>query len=242
MKKNHLIIVSDPKTKITGLIFPKLRDHLAHLHKVLIASSHKWVDYSALVSRCQIISLRSGLINVIVVFSILLIGCNKNQPGNPEKLTYLETPDSTAYFRMNNIHWVTPLSGIEYKDTLKISAVIGDFGEWGGHEERFLIFNKNDLGLWANYYKDTLTYEEFKRGIKPVIVQDTNFKISRNDELIISDFLQDLTKMNLCQLAFSNGGSIYTVNDTDSTLYIRFYDTEMRWTGFTRMKKLLLKK
>jgi hypothetical protein len=142
---------------------------------------------------------------------------------------------------MNFEQWITPLSSIEFLDTLKITAVIGDFGEWGGHKERFSIFNKNDSGLWVNYYKDTLTYEEFKRGIKPRIVQDTIFKISRNDELLISNFLQDLTKMNLCWMSFSNGGSVYIVNNTDSTFFIRFWDTEMRWTGFYRLKKLLLK-
>jgi hypothetical protein len=111
---------------------------------------------------------------------------------------------------------------------LIIYAGFDECGEWGGHEENFEIFSKEDKQFYAKYTRTKVDCEkigtlygkpEFQ---KPYINKE--IKLSDKEKLAINEYLSSLIKSKIKEHFPGNSGQSFGAIKTDSTLIIRVYD------------------
>ncbi len=175
---------------------------------------------------------------ILSIFSLFIISCKterqlnkKFSSSNKYSLTHL-SPD-----------WkLTPLEAFKRSlDTLTIFAEFADCGEWGGHHEKFIIYSNWTDTLVARFTIDSVRCSEIYDKNNRKVLIDTSFYINSKNETQISKYIQELAKMKLYEVTTSNSGNLYVVHNSNSFLYITFYDTREKWEGFMELKKKLLR-
>jgi hypothetical protein len=128
----------------------------------------------------------------------------------------------------------------EWGDTLTIRASFDEYGEWGGHTEKLLIYYF-DQELYGEYLRDTVkNKKELLDTIPQKIIEHRLFKIGENDKIIISRFLDSILSYSLRTQNFGHAGRHYTVGSEH--LYIHFYDFYgATWKPYQNLKKLVNK-
>lgn len=113
------------------------------------------------------------------------------------------------------------------KDTLFLNVSIDDCGEWGGPEDKFMIY-KDSLRRYVldfeRYNMDCDSMIFYHGRPKPlkfkkrIVLNDTTKKA-------ISNLLINMMRAKVEEYNGSNGGSIYEVFNNDSTLLVRVHST-----------------
>lgn len=176
-------------------------------------------------------------ISVLFIF-YLLINCTSNNFNSPLPCA-------------NNS---TPLNLLNYsQDTLKIIVEKSDCGEWGGHREYILLQKNKENRFIANFIVDSVScdniisiYENgynYGSGIDEnsrVIVIDTFKTLTKSDEKIINKFIVRIMDLYLRQEMYSNAGTTYHIQHTDSTLDIKYWNNgDCKNTNYGKVRKKL---
>lgn len=180
--------------------------------------------------------MNSNIISTLfffVIFSIL--SCNDTGHERKEKAPFIVSSNNTHTIS------ISPLERLVYHDTLKLFVQFANCGEWGGHHEYINVFKDSLNKTKATLTIDSVNCERYS--------EDQTFSKTRNifikaekyineyDEERISKFLQYLVECNLHEQGFSNAGDYYEVKNTDSSLYISFWNSANIYeTGYFYMR------
>lgn len=113
-------------------------------------------------------------------------------------------------------------------DRLLLFASFDECGEWGGHEESFEIFTKEDRKFYALYKKTKINCDSIGRLYgtpefhKPAFSKE--FKLSDKEKKAISSYLQKLISGKIKERFPGHAGKTFSVINSDSTLFISIYD------------------
>jgi hypothetical protein len=169
-----------------------------------------------------------------LIFTILfLVSCNRKSDKSIKALQ----PD----IEIGNQFFPEYAAGDIKLDTLYLSAIPNDCGEWGGPRDEFKMYVDS-----VNQYK--LEYKRFKfscdsiayyRNIKkPILAREKLILIDKKSKVLVSEFFTEILKAKMNQRVPSNAGSWYWLRSRDSTLNIEVYsDRDEIKNKFLRFKK-----
>jgi len=141
-----------------------------------------------------------------------------------------------------------PINIASGTDTLKIIIQASDCGEWGGHKESIYLQRNIDDKLYARYILDTVPcgfiVEKDGFGVlddkRRVIILDTIKYLTKEDEKLISVFIQRLVELYLKHELGSNAGTIYEVSYTDLTMKFTYWNSgDCRDTYYRKVREQL---
>jgi hypothetical protein len=165
---------------------------------------------------------------VILLYTIAACRTKTNIDSNTlTKETIADRPPKPCEERSN------PLDIVDNNDTLKILIQISDCGEWGGHRESIILHRDSDDRILARFIMDTVPcgriIEKGGYGVLDdktrVIILDTTKLLNLGDEKLMSEFLQRLLELYLKNEVHSNAGSQFQVINTNSTLYLSYWNS-----------------
>lgn len=113
-------------------------------------------------------------------------------------------------------------------DRLLLFASFDECGEWGGHEESFEIFTKEDRKFYALYKKTKVNCDSIGRLYgtpefhKPAFSKE--FRLSDKEKKGISLYLQQLINGKIKERFPGHAGKTFGAINSDSTLFISIYD------------------
>ena len=157
------------------------------------------------------------------IFSMLLLSCNQKT----------DSP-ATIVKKKENIDFFQPADlGAFGSDTkLILYANFDECGEWGGHEESFEIFAKDDKEFYAKYKRTKVDCNEIGKLYgkpefqKPYINRE--IKLANKQKIAINDYLSSLIKSKIREDFPGHAGQNFGVIKTDSTLILNVYDSDKR--------------
>lgn len=106
---------------------------------------------------------------------------------------------------------------------LTINTRFDECGEWGGHSEKIIIFNKNDnKNLFAKYEE---TNSDCTNGnLNPEIKKISESQLNETQKEEIEDYLKKLIEYKSNSFVTGNSGMSYSVISQDSTFTIYLYN------------------
>lgn len=160
---------------------------------------------------------------LFILLSTLLISCNQKSDSHVNKVKKKENID---FFQPADL-------GAFGSDTrLIIYANFDECGEWGGHEESFEIFAKEDKEFYANYKRTKVDCNEVGKLYgkpefqKPYVNKE--IKLADKEKIAINNYLASLIKSKIREDFPGHAGQNFGVKKTDSTLTINVYDSDKR--------------
>jgi hypothetical protein len=132
------------------------------------------------------------------------------------------------------------LDNIYGTDTLSIKAWFADCGEWGGHEERFDIFRKNEDSLGIHYLKDTVNCSG-PRYFNKSIVNEYYKNLDNKEQMAIIVFIEELICKSFNDEGISNAANSYFVTRKVGDLNIVYHNYRRNWNEFEKLKNNLAK-
>lgn len=111
---------------------------------------------------------------------------------------------------------------------LFLNATFSECGEWGGHEEKMVIYAKSDKEFY-------LSYEKFKVNCDSIgayygtpdfqkLESQKTLKLNQNNKKSISDYIQRMVKSKIEERFPGHAGNSFSIIKSDSTLIIKVYD------------------
>jgi hypothetical protein len=155
---------------------------------------------------------------IAIAILISIISCSESQNNKNENENLL-----------NNIYG---------SDTLIIEARFADCGEWGGHKERFEIYRKNDNNLSVHYSRDTVNCPDpsyFNRRI----VEEWSGKLSKEDQLTVIKFINELITMSFKDEGECNTANYYSITRRNKKLNMEYHNFTRDWKGFINFRNTL---
>lgn len=116
------------------------------------------------------------------------------------------------------------------KDTLYLNVSIDNCGEWGGPEDKFMIYKDSSRQYKLDFKRYKMNCDsigEYYGKSKPLEYQK-KLVLSSAGKKVISDFLVNIMRAKVEEYNRSNAGSIYEVFNNDSTLFVRVYSRGKR--------------
>ena len=156
----------------------------------------------------------------IITFLLILFSCNKpeNKANSDESFFgYFGNSENNQY------------------DHLTIKTRFDECGEWGGHFEKIIIFNKNDSKkIFAKYEESD--FDCSNGNLNPKIIKTNETEINDTQKNEIKNYLKKLVEFKSKSFVIGNSGMSYSAVSRDSTLVIYIYtnDSECK----TEYKKL----
>ncbi|WP_313578864.1 hypothetical protein [Chishuiella sp.] len=157
-------------------------------------------------------------INLLLFCIIIFISCNQQNKKESisidnRTLTFFEPSDLGAFGS---------------KTRLIIYANFDECGEWGGHEESFEIYSKEDKEFYAKYIRTKVDCEKIG---KPEFQQpdiSTEYKLNRKNIIAVNTYLSELIQSKISERFPGHAGQKFGVIKSDSTLIIDVYDHNKR--------------
>ncbi len=110
---------------------------------------------------------------------------------------------------------------------LFLNAKFSECGEWGGHEEKMIVFAKEDKEFYLNYKKfkvncDSIGKYYGRPGFQKLEVEKT-LKLNDANKKSISGYIQRMAKSKVEERYLGHAGNSFSVMKSDSTLIIDVY-------------------
>lgn len=156
---------------------------------------------------------------LLVLFLIILNSCNEKILYDKieireEKLIFFEPADLGAF-------------GSDTR--FIIYAHFDECGEWGGHEESFEIFSKEDKKFYAKFIRTKVDCEKLGELYGEPEFQQPNieaeFKLTESNIIEINNYLSKLLKSKISERFPGHAGQTFGAMKSDSTLIIDVYDS-----------------
>lgn len=152
---------------------------------------------------------------------VAMISCSKR--------TDKVEPDIEKQYTLDDDFFPEYKGGTIKHDTIYLSVVIDDCGEWGGPRDEFKMYvdvsNKYHLNYKRFRFKcDSIGYYN-SLGKLPLDKQK-DFILNARQKTILSNFYMLLMKAKMKEYVNSNAGSLYSLRSNDSTLNIQVYSNK----------------
>ena len=120
------------------------------------------------------------------------------------------------------------LGGNGYDGKLLIEATFSECGEWGGHEEKMIVFGKPDKEIYLNYRKFKVNCDSIGAYYGTPDFQKLEFekilKLNEANKKSISAYILRMVKSKMKERFPGHAGNHFLVINSDSTLFIDVYD------------------
>ena len=134
----------------------------------------------------------------------------------------------------------TPLSFLAQTDTLKLTAMFSECGEFGGFKEEFTIHKNYKKEYFAKYTRDTINIDcppDFED--KRVFVKDTTFKMSNSQVMLVRKYLKKLFKGAIGPVYLEHANDYYSVYTLSGSLSFRLVDHKKNWSEYKKLRNKL---
>jgi len=121
-----------------------------------------------------------------------------------------------------NIFILEDIGALGFNSELKIYANFDECGEWGGHSESIIIYQK-DKFLKAKYTKSKVNCEFFDNENFIVESNSKEFEITQKSLKNVNYFIEKLAVSKTKETLHGNAGKKFGVINSDSTLVIEVY-------------------
>ena|SRR5690606_4404549 len=158
----------------------------------------------------------------LVLFLIILNSCNEKKIDTENKII----KEEIIFFEPADL-------GAFGSDTrFIIYAHFDECGEWGGHEESFEIFSKEDKNFYAKYLRTKVDCEKLGELYgKPEFQQpllNKEFKLTESNIIAINNYLSNLLKSKISERFPGHAGQTFGAMKSDSTFIIDVYDSNKK--------------
>lgn len=124
-----------------------------------------------------------------------------------------EKPKNSDFFDTNN--------------KITIYSIFDECGEWGGHKEKFEIFDKDDNEFYANYIKTKVNCNNISENYGTSKFQEPHiyktFKLNDFQKTEIVNYFHNLVNSKISERFPGHSGKTFGVQK-DSTFVIEVYD------------------
>lgn len=156
---------------------------------------------------------------LLVVFLIILNSCNEKKIDMKTE----SSKDEIMFFQPADL-------GAFGSDTrFIIYAYFDECGEWGGHEESFEIYSKEDKNFYAKYKRTKVDCEKigelYGRPEFHQPLMNTEFKLTESNIIAINNYLSNLLKSKISERFPGHAGQTFGAMKTDSTFIIDVFDS-----------------
>jgi hypothetical protein len=166
---------------------------------------------------------------LFLITIILLYSCNSKNSNviSEQDTANISGPPAPCEDRS------TPLNIVNNSDTLKISILTSDCGEWGGHKEYVYLYRNKDYKILARFIQDSVSCKNMTETngfghvdySKSVKIFDTCLILSKDGEKLLNEFLRRLFELYLRREVHGNSGYSFQVMNTDSTLNFTYWNS-----------------
>jgi hypothetical protein len=152
------------------------------------------------------------------------------------------SPKNNSRNFLNDAIEKNPLGFLYQSDTLTLMANFSECGEFGGHKEMINIFCNHKREYFANYTVDSIDLncpDRFEDNA--IIVNDTLFKLTMEDEYVIIEYLDKLYKRGLISKYPSSSNDYFNAHTKYSGLNLTTYEPDEDWFEFEKLTHQLIK-
>ena len=156
-------------------------------------------------------------LTLLIFISVFFLNCKKNENDSFFEIN-LDSPENRKYVNESDFFEDLYL----YKDTLHLYVNIAECGEWGGPREYIEIYNNSDESFILDYKKYKFNCDSIPKyyGNDSILDLKKEKILSKNDKKYLSRFFTDLMKAKINEVHMSNAGSLFLLNNTDSTMIL----------------------
>jgi hypothetical protein len=157
--------------------------------------------------------------SLIIAMTLLFSGCSQDSKSS-------ETKDNALFFDS------MMLGAFNSKNNLTIEAGFTECAEWGGHHEKIVLYANKEQVFYANYkvypFKcDSLENYYRNKNLTPRI--DKTIKLNDVKKKAVIDYIKRLIESKIAEgLPQSNANNIFTIANSDSTLFIEVFGDKER--------------
>jgi len=147
-----------------------------------------------------------------------MVSCNKESDTEANELTQ-KIKNGNEFFPEYAV-------GDVKLDTLYLSVIPDDCGEWGGPRDEFKMYvdSVNHYNLEYKGFKFSCDSIDYYRNIrKPVLARRELLLLDAKSKDFLSDFFTEILKAKMQQKVHANAGSWLWLRSRDSTLNIEVY-------------------
>ena len=154
-------------------------------------------------------SAQMKIVHILVILLILFSCSNSENTSNSNEYFY-------GYFGNSKNN---------QNEHLTIKTRFDECGEWGGHFEKIIIFNKNDSRKLYAKYEET-NYDCSNGNQNPKIVKTNEVEVKEIEKKEIKNYLKKLIEFKSNSFVTGNSGMSYSAVSQDSTLIIYTYNND----------------
>ncbi|GEM_PF-2480698 len=110
-------------------------------------------------------------------------------------------------------------------DTIYLSVIIDDCGEWGGPREFFKIYvnKENEFVLHFDKYKFNCDSISYYYNNDTILDIENKILLKDKEKQALSEFFKELMNAKIQEKLNSNAGSIFILHNTDSTMNVSIH-------------------
>lgn len=138
-----------------------------------------------------------------------------------EKSKFIIKKNSIDTTRIN-IFNLEDIGALGFNSELKIYATFDECGEWGGHNESLIIFQKDEF-LKVKYTKTEVNCKSFDNENLQKETVSKEYDVTQSTLKKINYFIEKLALSKTKETLPGNAGKIFKVVNSDSTLVIQVY-------------------
>lgn len=149
---------------------------------------------------------------------LLLISCEKKNDKIQKEETKIEK-DTVTFFDP------TDLGAFGSPIRLLIYANFDECGEWGGHEESFEFFAKEDRKFYVSFKRSKVDCDKRLYG-RPIQQPEISkeIQLSKSNIIAVNNYISKLVHSKIKERYPGHAGQSFGVIKTDSTFMINVYD------------------
>jgi hypothetical protein len=143
---------------------------------------------------------------------------------------------------LNNSIEKNPLGFLYQTDTLTLSAMYAECGEFGGHKEVMKIYRNYKREYFLHFIQDSIDLDcpnDFEE--KAVIIKDTTIKINLKHEKLIVKYLDKLYKRAIEPKFISHSNEYFRATTNYSAFSLSTAEPKKDWHEFRKLKQALIK-
>lgn len=142
--------------------------------------------------------------------------------------THSDKQSGNAIEPINNFFTDWDLGSSGSKTRLLLNARFSECGEWGGHNEKMVVYAKADREFYLDYQKFKVNCDSIGKYYGTSSFQKLEFektiKLNQSNKESISNYIQRMIKSKVGERFPGHTGNSFTILKSDSTLLIEVYD------------------
>ena len=156
------------------------------------------------------------------LFLTFLFACNNSTSTDKRADNSIET--------INTFFDEADLGSFGSDTRLYLNAQFRECGEWGGHEEKMVVFAKEDKEFYLNYKKFKVNCDSIGKyygtpDFQKLEIEKT-LRLNDVNKKSISNYIQRIAKSKVEERYPGHAGNSFSVIKSDSTLIISVYDNK----------------